>query len=93
MKKPYGKPMISFENFSFSSNIASSCSQWANMHTESMSCSTYATFGDKDSCAFSQNGWVVSSSYTAGCEFITQNGVWANLCYHAPTPETRIFSS
>lgn len=88
MKKTYGKPTISFENFAFSNNIASSCS--AVTHAEN-NCGSYAMQGDPTTCFFYSNEWLVF--YSGVCESYPEENKPGDLCYHVSTDSSRAFAS
>lgn len=90
MKKQYGKPNVTFENFSLSSNIASSCGSALNHH--SMDCNFYATFGNPSACVFFENGYSVFHD-VAVCDLQPDGNSWSKVCYHVVVDEMRAFTS
>jgi hypothetical protein len=90
MKKNYQKPDVYFEDFAFSSNIASSCSQIRGSQSEG-TCSSYGTHNDPSNCRFYDNGWEVF--HQGICLTYPQENNPGNLCYHVSTDETRMFAS
>lgn len=77
MKKTYVKPMVAFENFQMTSNIAGNCVNVANSTQE-------------NNCLATQpNGWAIYSS-ALGCDIQVDDD---KICYHVPTADTSIYSS
>ncbi len=93
MKKQYGKPVVTFENFSFSSNFAAGCGDLIGLQSANANCLYYATFKDGDTCAFVDNGYPVFYSATTGCYTGPQGDYWGALCYHQAGENSRMFSS
>lgn len=91
MKKTYGKPVISFESFAFSNNVAGACGNVNGIHGEG-ACDVYGTFSDpvNGSCQFIDNGF---SIFYSGCMMAPQEDDPNNLCYHVNTADNRIFAS
>lgn len=79
MKKTYSKPIITFESFALSTNIAEECTM-------------DITFAEWD-CPVLIPEWgeTVYQEYT-GCDWTPQESGWS-ICYHVPTLSTRIFGS
>lgn len=94
MKKQYTKPVISFENFAFSSNIAGPCASMVGLFSQS-TCSFYGTYNDpvNGSCEFIDNGFAIFLSTNADCMMGPQEDDPGNLCYHVSTAETKMFAS
>lgn len=93
MKMNYQKPDVYFEDFAFSSNIASSCSQIRGNQSQEIGCTSYGTHNDPSNCFFYDNGWAVFHQGTQGCVIYPQEDNPNNLCYHVSTDETRMFAS
>lgn len=94
MKKQYTKPVISFENFAFSSNIAGACSSLTGLFSQG-TCSLYGTYADPStgSCEFMDNGFAIFLSSNSDCLSGPQEEDPNNLCYHVSSSETRMFAS
>ncbi len=94
MKKTYGKPMVSFEDFAFSSNIAASCGTNIGIHAQSSSdCTAYGTFSDGSNCTFVENGVTIFLDFAMGCLATPQDYNPDNLCYHTADAAVRMFMS
>jgi hypothetical protein len=87
MKRKYGKPEVTFENFSLSANIARSCGDALSYHD--LSCVHYSTHGDEKSCFFFENGVSVFHD-VAICDLQPVGG---RVCYHVIIDEMKAFSS
>lgn len=87
MKKPYEKPVILFENFALSTNIAAGCELLANF--------------SQNSCGYEvRGGRVVFIDATTGCTMgvpfdpSNQDFVYNNtICYHVPAETNNLFNS
>jgi hypothetical protein len=91
VKKKYGKPEVTFENFSLSSNIAGNCGSSLNHHSYD-SCGCYTTSSDPlHGCVFVDNGFTVFTS-SAICDVQPDSG-WSQVCYHVVTDELKAFTS
>ena len=94
MKKTYAKPMVSFESFAFSSNIAGGCGDIIGMQAGANSCAVYGTFSDPDKgCEFMDNGFAIFYSGNGECIQSPQEDNLGDLCYHVSTDASRIFMS
>ena len=97
MKKNYAKPMVTFESFAFSSNIAGGCGDIIGMHTDENGCAVYGNFsepGGTRACQFVDNGFrIFYSDAGSGCMMGPQEDELGNLCYHVSTDATRMFMS
>ena len=85
MKKVYEKPMIVFENFSMSTNIAAGCEVQTNTPSENQ-------------CGVNMSGINVFLEGMTGCDdFPVTNvggdGQYGNLCYHVPVGKDNLFNS
>ena len=89
MKKTYGKPLVSFESFAFSSNIAAGCGAINGIHRDS-GCEAFGTHSDVNTCRFFNDGVMLFLDHCGGQT--PQDGV-GDLCYHVPTDSTRVFMS
>lgn len=87
MKKTYTKPIIMFENFTMSTNIAGDCEP------------PYVGNHSKGVCAVIGNGGIgVFSGDIAGCDFSPTDlggleDEYNGLCYHVPVDENSLFNS
>lgn len=80
MKREYKKPIVVFENFCMSTNIAAGC-EFKNDLKGQGECGYPTRTGD-----------VVFVLGITGCTY-TQEDTNGNLCYHVPTENTNIFNS
>ena len=95
MKKTYVKPMVSFEGFAFSSNIAGSCGDIIGMHT-SNSCPVYGTHsgsGTVTTCVFYDGFFTIFAEGNTMCQMGPEDSLLGNLCYDIPNDSTRMFMS
>lgn len=93
MKKTYVKPIVTFESFAFSSNIAAGCSAINGIQAESSSppCAAYGTQSSPENgCLFINGGAILFLD--APCVDIPQDDKH-DTCYHVPTDATRMFMS
>ena len=83
MKKAYEKPMIVFENFSLSTNIAAGCEVKPD------------TQANYDSCGVDFSGDIVFTVSLSGCKDtkIEDSGEYNSICYHVPSDAKNIFIS
>ena len=85
MKKNYEKPMILFEDFTMSTNIAAGCNYISN-HAEN-ECGYIVEgatgFGDIT---------VYMTSIT-GCDWTHVDGEYNGICYHGPIDTSDLFNS
>lgn len=95
MKKQYSKPVISFENFAFSSNIAGACASLIGLFSQGNTCRYYGTYSDpiNGSCEFMDNTYAIFLSSNSDCMTGPQEDDPDSLCYHVSTSETRMFAS
>lgn len=80
MKKKYEKPMIWFEDFKMSANIAGNCGR------------DTGTYSDTNSCNYEFGGKYLFTGYS-GCITKPQDDVDAFICYHNPSDDARLFGS
>lgn len=86
MKKEYVKPVVVFESFSLSTNIAAGCESIVGNPS-------------KDSCPVAGTGGIaIFNTPENGCEFTpAQMGgvddMWDGFCYHVPTETNNLFNS
>ena len=91
MKKAYAKPVITFEDFAFSSNVAGECSA-PNIHTEQAGCIAFAgNFGTPQDCYFFDNSFSIFNQGV--CDFGPDDNNPFNLCYNVNTAANKIFKS
>ena len=93
MKKTYGKPIVSFESFAFSSNIAGGCGDIIGMQADARTCSVYGTFSTPNNCEFMDNGFAIFYSGNGECVMNPQEDNLGDLCYHVSTDASRMFMS
>ena len=92
MKKTYAKPMVSFESFAFSSNIAGGCGDVIGMHAAN-SCAVYGTFSEpSNTCKFIDGDYSIFFS-NFECMMYPQEDQLGDLCYHVSTDTSRMFMS
>ena len=87
MKKVYEKPLIMFENFEMSTNIAGDCEGIVGNAT-------------KGTCAVIGTGNIAMFDGTVGkaCEYKPEDlggaeDQWDGFCYHVPTEYNNLFNS
>ena len=81
MKKEYCKPIVVFESFSMSTNIAGDCEQKINNQTKGV-------------CAYESSGGIFTfTDSVAACDFTTSDGKSDGFCYHVPEGGPNIFNS
>jgi hypothetical protein len=87
MKKEYSKPIVVFENFSLSTNIAGTCESIVGNPS-------------KGTCAVLGTGGIaVFTSEMSGICFFTPTDMggeedkWDGFCYHVPTEYNNLFNS
>ena len=91
--KKYTKPMIVFESFTLSTNIALDCGQKANNHDSFYTCGLWLDYIDLETMEV-VNGQAFSGSWS-GCKLkldvddLDNNGI----CYDVPAGATPIFNS
>ncbi len=86
MKKEYSKPIVVFESFSMSTNIAGDCEHKTNLPSPGTS------FG----CGYPIRGGVVFMSETSGCTYTeggAENGSYNGICYQVPNENSNLFNS
>lgn len=93
MKKKYGKPEVTFENFSLSSNIAGNCGSSLNNHNpDGCMCFTTASDPIAGGCVYVDNGFSVFVN-TVICDLQPDGHSWSQVCYHVVTDELKAFTS
>lgn len=92
MKKTYVKPMVTFESFAFSSNIAAGCGAINGIHSDpTAGCAAYGTQSSpSNGCLFINGGAIIFLD--SPCVETPQEDRH-DLCYHVPTDATRMFMS
>ena len=87
MKKSYTKPVILFESFMLSTNIASGCGNQAELLAADYECGKIFS-----------NGQSVFMEGMYGCNDVKVvpdrdgDGQWGTFCYHIPVTETLVNS-
>ena len=91
MKKTYVKPIVTFESFAFSSNIAAGCAQVDGLHAQN-ACVSYGTQSSPDTgmCTFVSN--TVEIFGNSNCVLTPEESPF-DLCYHNPTDASKMFMS
>ena len=90
MKKAYAKPVITFEDFAFSSNVAGECGGLLGLH--GAGCEMHANYSSGETCAFYDNG-VPLFLNNEKCKAHPDDFDLGNLCYHVNTAANRVFKS
>jgi hypothetical protein len=83
MKKQYEKPKILFESFTLSTSIAGDCDE-------------IITNATKNICGYEpprMPGYVIFLEKVTGCITTADDGSNNGVCYHNPTPTTKLFNS
>ena len=83
MKKEYSKPIVVFESFSLSTNIAGDCEHKTKLP------SADTQYG----CGYQIRGAIVFVSEVQGCTYHEPDGEYNGICYHVPTVESNLFNS
>lgn len=80
MKKTYQKPVVMFESFQMTSNIAGTCVRYEGNQADGKSCGIY------------DNGWTI---FLTGVDngVCALGPDPEKFCYHAPTDDTSVFAS
>ena len=92
MKKTYAKPIVCFESFAFSSNIAGGWGDLIGMHA-GHSCAVYGTFSEpSNTCKFIDGDYSIFFS-NFECMMYPQEDQLGGLCYHVSTDASRMFMS
>ena len=89
--KKYIKPMIAFEDFSLSTNIAAGCVNKANNQANFHSCGIEVLIVNQFGPQYVQlftNKWQGCVDYPT-----TDDGEFNGYCYHIPTESTALFNS
>lgn len=87
MKKAYKKPVIVFEDFSLSTNIAAGCEEILNLPSTN---ACFPTFGRKT---------LFSDQYSDSCGYKVVEGTpdpdvnYDGFCYHNPSESYNLFNS
>lgn len=80
MKKSYTKPIVGFEDFTLSANIATGCGSKTGLPS-------------KDQCGLNQGDEVLFLTSISACTEPYEDNATVPFCYHNPTDEQRLFSS
>lgn len=89
MKKKYEKPVILFDNFALSTNIAGDCGKKTNTPAQG-TCAYVVTAGPKTWNVFmSDMELCTTSEATDGAA----DGAYNGICYHIPTEGYNLFNS
>ena len=84
MKREYAKPIVVFENFTLSTNIASGCEVKTNLHS-------------KGGCGWIPSdrwtGGPIFTDASTNCQVTPANSDYDGLCYHVPTESYNLFNS
>ncbi len=83
MKREYTKPLIMFEDFSLSTNIAAGCGLKTQLPSPNME------YG----CGYQIRGAVVFITEANGCTYVEADGDYNGICYHVPTDDNNLFNS
>lgn len=82
MKRKYEAPVMSFEDFELSMNIAAGCTERIDTHANG-------------SCALNVPGIgnVFTSTYAICSDFKSETGEYDGYCYDVPFGDNRLFNS
>lgn len=80
MKKEYVKPIVVFEDFSMSKNIAAGCELDTPLPSS------------VDGCGYPTRGGNVFLEGTQ-CDVYPQDGMYNGFCYHVPYENNNLFNS
>lgn len=82
MKKEYCKPIVVFESFSMSTNIAGDCEYKTNIPS-------------RNTCAYYSSGGIAlfTATMVNVCDFTPSDGKGDGFCYHIPEGGPNIFNS
>ena len=86
--KKYIKPMIAFENFSLSTNIAAGCANKADSFPDFYQCGIRWLDAESGYHVLFTPSW-------GGCQTFPNrdDGEYNGYCYHVPTESTALFNS
>lgn len=102
MKKEYRSPLIAFESFALSTNVAGDCAKQMGAATllgqGDTGCGMYGTYNDYDNnCKFYSNGTELFIDINSCDTTPESDGIddeyYFELCYDVPTSNNKIFSS
>lgn len=81
MKREYSKPIVVFEDFTLSTNIAGDCEFKINTQTEGQ-------------CAYESSGGINTfTDAVSACDFTSSDGKADGFCYHVPEGGPNLFNS
>lgn len=87
MKKEYSKPIVVFENFSMSTNIAGTCNRIVNNPTQGV-CGIPGSAPGSDLFSQDVQGCVILDEFFDG-----NDGKYDGFCYHVPEGGPSLFNS
>ena len=93
MKKTYTKPVIMFESFALSTNIAAGCEFEANFSSGNCGYVVNSPRGERVVFVDSSTGCTSRVQYDYNYQdfvLIKDNN---QICYHVPAPESNLFNS
>ena len=90
MKKPYEKPVIFFENFSLSTNIAAGCDYKANLSPNSCG---YEVRGGRVVFINETTGCTLKAPYDSSFQDYVYGSANNSICYHVPIETNNLFNS
>lgn len=95
MKKAYVKPVIMFESFTLSTNIAGDCDSLLEDFGNDATFISFNTCGILFPGVESTEGKPVFSGSWNGCEHKVSGsgGSWGSICYDVPTSTTNLYNS
>lgn len=88
MKREYKKPIVVFENFCMSTNIAANCDRIVNNPTQYV-CGIPGSAPGMDVFSTGIHGCVIHEETVDG----VADGVYDGYCYHVPDGQTQLFNS
>ena len=82
MKREYKKPMVVFEDFSLSANIAAGCEVKTHVPSNGI-------------CGYTPEGaaYAVFMTGISGCDRKYDTGLYNGICYHVPAENNNLFNS
>lgn len=91
--KKYTKPMIVFESFSLSTNIAGDCEVMNNNTPAKGSCAYRVQFGKVTRYFFTDSVGAACTTQENSGVFFDANSPYNGFCYHIPDESYTLFNS
>jgi hypothetical protein len=83
MKREYKKPIVVFESFCVSTNIAADCEHKTKLPSPN----------EQYGCGYEIRGAIVFTSQVQGCTYEEADGDHNGICYHNPSETSNLFNS